>query len=215
MAVYSHIILKPNERIVRVYRRFPWVDIWRYAAAAVFLLLPFFFLFPLLKFGTWGMILIAALLLVGIGLLARTIFFWFHNVFVITTDRIVDVHRLGWFEEIISAVSHLDIKDISVRKKGIAQSLLNFGGLAIQTKSQQFILEILNISNPAQVQLMLTDVGQQYKQDVKVANTRVIYNNFLKIIPDLPDGDLQETRDLIEQQIGRADDGEVEEEMVQ
>ena len=90
----------------------------------------------------------------------------------------------------------------SVRKKGIAQSLFNFGGIAIATKSEQFVLEILNISNPAKTQLFLSDISQQYKQDIKVANMQVIFNNFIKIIPDLTDGDLQEARRLIDEQIG-------------
>ncbi len=214
MSLAKKIQLKDGERIIAVVQPHVLTSVWKYFFGLAFLFAASFFMFRLFLYGWWGDVIYGLGMFFGVYIILRTWFIRHANVFVITTDRIVDVHRLGWFEEIISAVSHLDIKDIAVCKKGIAQSLLNFGGLAIQTKSQQFILEILNISNPAQVQLLLTDVGQQYKQDIKVANSQVIYNNFVRIIPDLPDGDLQEVQRLIGEQLGPEASGEDEEEVV-
>ena len=70
-----------------------------------------------------------------------------------------------------------------------------------KTKAQNFVLEVLGIHNPTQIQGLILDLGQQYKQDIKVANSQVIYNNFIKILPNLPDGDLQTVQRLIADQL--------------
>ena len=202
MSLVKKINLKDDEKIIAIITPHVVSYIWKYLLGLVFLFVPSFFMFRLFFYGWWGNVVYGLGMFLGVYIILRTWFLNHLNVLVVTSGRVVDIHRLSWFDEIISSVSYLDIKDVAVRKKGIAQSLFNFGGLAIQTKSQQFILEILNISNPSKHQLLLLDISQQYKQDIKVANTRVIYNNFIKIIPDLTDGDLAEARALIDEQIG-------------
>lgn len=202
MSIAKKINLKDDEKIVSVVGPHLISYVWKYLFGLAFLFVFSFFMFRLFFYGWWGYAVYGLGMFVGFYIILHTWLMNHSNVLVITSERVVDIHRLGWFDEIISSVSYLDIKDVAVRKTGIAQSLFNFGGIAIATKSQQFVLEILNISNPSKHQLLLSDISQQYKQDVKVANMRVIYNNFVKIIPDLPDGDLAEVKALIEEQIG-------------
>ena len=202
MSIAKKIHLKDDEKIVSVVGPHLLSYIWKYLFGLAFLFVFSFFMFQLFFYGWWGKFVYGLGMFCGVYIILHTWFMNHSNVLVVTSDRVVDIHRLGWFDEIISSVSYLDIKDVAVRKTGIAQSLFNFGGIAIATKSQQFVLEILNISNPAKHQLLLADISQQYKQDVKIANMQVIYNNFIKIIPDLPDGDLAEVRALIDEQLG-------------
>ncbi len=202
MSIAKKIHLKDNEKIITVITPHVVSYVWKYLFGLAFLFVFSFFMFRLFFYGLWGDIVYGLGMFCGVYIILHTWLMNHANVLVITSDRVVDIHRLGWFDEIISSVSYLDVKDVAVRKKGITQSLFNFGGIAIATKSQQFVLEILNISNPAKTQLLLSDISQQYKQDIKVANMQVIYNNFIKIIPDLTDGDLQEVGRLIEEQIG-------------
>jgi hypothetical protein len=202
MSLAKKINLKEDEKIVSVITPHIASYILKYLSGLAFLFVFSFFMFHLFFYGWWGKFVYGLGMFCGVYIILHTWLINHSNVLVVTSERVVDIHRLGWFDEIISSVSYLDIKDVAVRKTGIAQSLFNFGGIAIATKSQQFVLEILNISNPAKHQLLLADISQQYKQDVKVANMQVIYNNFVKIIPDLPDGDLAEVARLIEEQIG-------------
>ena len=203
MSLAKKIHLKDDEKIITVVLPYALAYVWKYLFGLAFLLASSFFMFRLFSYGWQGNVAYGLGMFLGFYIILRAWFMSRLNVLVITSARAVDIHRLGWFDEIVSSISYLEIKDVAVRKKGIWQSLFNFGGLAIQTKSRQFIVEILNIHNPARVQLLLADIGQQYKQDIKVANTHVIYNNFIKIIPDLPDGDLREARRLIDEQFGQ------------
>lgn len=202
MSVSKKINLKDNEKIVDIIRPYILAHVGQYFLGAVFLLGTSFFMFRLFSYGWWGNIIYGLGMVVGFYIIFRTWFMGRKNILVLTSVRVVDVHRVGWFDEIISSVSYLDVKDVAIRKKGIWQSLFNFGGLSIASKGESFVVEILNINNPAEVQTLLSDLGQQYKQDIKVVNSQVIFNNFVKIIPNLPDGDLQEVRALIDEQLG-------------
>jgi hypothetical protein len=202
MSLAKKIHLKDDEKIITVITPHVLSYVWKYLFGLAFLFASSFFMFRLFGYGWQGSAVYGLGMFLGVYIILRVWFMNHANVLVVTSDRVVDIHRLGWFDEIVSSVSYLDIKDVAVRKKGIAQSLFNFGGIAIATKSQQFVLEILNINNPSKHQLLLSDISQQYKQDIKVANMQVIYNNFIKIIPDLTDGDLAEARALIDEQLG-------------
>ena len=194
-----------EEKIITIIRPYLITYGWKYFVGLAFLFVSSFFMFRLFFYGWWGYIVYGLGMFLGIYIILRAWFMANKNILVITSERVADIHRLGWWDEIISSVNYLDIKDVVVRKKGIGQNLFDFGGLAIATKSQQFILEILNIRHPQKIQTLLADLAQQYRQDRKVASTRVIYENFIKIIPDLPDADLARAQKLIHEQIADLD----------
>lgn len=165
MAVYAHIILKPHERIVRVYRRYPLMNVGHYFGAGVFLLLPFFFLFPLLRFGQWGIVCGVGLFCIGLFLLARTIFLWYHNVFLITTDRVIDFDQRGFFERVVSQSSHEKIQDVSFHIHGLLPTLLRYGDLNIKTAWGSVDLCVPAIYHPDRAQQALLDVVDVYVKE--------------------------------------------------
>lgn len=162
MAVYSHISLKPDERIVRVFRRFPLVNVWHYLSAAIFLLLPFFFLFPLLKLGWWGIVILVGVFLVGLVILIRTLFFWFHNVFVVTTERVFDFDQRGFFERVVSQSSYEKIQDISFHIHGVFPTMFRYGDLNIKSAWGSVDLHVPAIFNPHAAQELLLDLQEQF-----------------------------------------------------
>ncbi len=201
MNLAKKINLKDDEKIVSILRPYTLTYAWKYLFGLAFLLVSSFFMFRLFFYGWWGDIIYGVGMFIGFYLIFQALFVNRANILVVTNARVVDIHRVGWFDEIISSAGYMEIKDVAVRKKGIWQSLFNYGGLAIQTKAQNFVLEVLGIHNPTQIQGLILDLGQQYKQDIKVANSQVIYNNFIKILPNLPDGDLQTVQRLIADQL--------------
>ncbi len=209
MNIPKKINLKDDEKIIAVVRPYGLTYAWKYVIGLAFLVVSSFYMFRLFFYGWWGQIIYGVGIAIGCYFIFRALAVDQNNILVVTTTRVVDLHRVGWFDEIISSINYLEVKDIAVRKKGILQSLFNFGGVAVQTKSQDYSVEVFNIHNPAKIQTLIADISQQYKQDIKVANTQVVYNNFLKIIPVLSDGDLQKAKDLITDQLSPNLDNEV------
>lgn len=201
MNLAKKINLKDDEKIVSILRPYTLTYAWKYFFGLAFLLASSFFMFRLFFYGWWGDIIYGAGMFAGFYLILQALFINRANILVVSNARVVDIHRVGWFDEIISSAGYMEIKDVAVRKKGIMQSLFNYGGLSIQTKAQNFVLEVLGINHPTQIQGLILDLSQQYKQDIKVANSQVIYNNFIKILPNLPDGDLRTVQKLIAEQL--------------
>ncbi len=162
MSVLSKIILKPNEHVVRVYRRFPLVDIRRYIVAFIFMLVPFFFLFPLLRLHGWGITLGALVFVTGLFLFSRTLFMWFHNVFVVTTDRIVDFDQRGFFERVVSQSSYEKIQDVSFHIHGARQTFFRYGDVNIKSAWGSVDLCVPAIFRPDRAQRLLLDTQEAY-----------------------------------------------------
>lgn len=200
MSLSKKIHLREGERVIRVVRRYSLTDWWKFFFGLIFLVVASFFMFQLFSFGWWGYVIYGFGITIGLYIIFRTWFFYHFTSFVITSERIIDIHRGGWFDEILSAISHKDISDIAVRKKGILPSIFNYGSLVVQTKSQQFILDIPKIKQPQELQTMLLEIGDRYQRDRKLLDAQTIYRNFLNIIPDLTDGQLHNARQVIDEQ---------------
>lgn len=197
MSLSKKINLREGERVIQIERRYGLSDWWKYGLGLVFLALPSFFMFQLFWQGWWGYVIYTLGILLGLYIIFRVWFFNHFNLFVLTSERIVDVHRVGWFDQIISSISHKDIKDISVRKKGFLANVFNYGSVIVRSQSDQFFLDIIKIHHPQELQTVLIEVGEQYRQNRQLLNTKTIYRNFIKIIPDLSDEQLKTVSQLI------------------
>lgn len=203
MGLVKKIHLRDDEQIFFVIRQYALTYAWRYFTGLIFLFIPSFFMFRLFVYGWWGYTLYGLGMLAGLFIIWRTWFYSRHNIFVITNERVVDIQRLGWFKEIISSAGYLDIKDMSIEKNNIWQSIFNYGNLVIQTRSQQFVWEISKIYNPQKIHALIFDLGQRYRQNRRVADTQAIYHNFIKIISELPIENLESAQELIRIQLER------------
>ncbi len=215
MSLEKKINIREGEGIVRVIHRYSLVDLWKYIFGFIFLAAASFWMFQLFSYGYLGYVVYGLLVLVGFYLLFRTWFFNYYTIFVITTERVVDIHRVGWFDVIISSVAYKEIKDVSVRKKGVCANIFNYGTVIVQSRTEQFSLEALKIHSPQEVQTLLEDLKEQYKIDRKIIDVKTIYNNFIKIISELDDRKLSHISELIAEEmepIENAEEDEDEEE---
>ncbi len=208
MSLSKKIHLREGERIIRIVRRYYLTDWWRYFFGLVFLCLSSFFMFQLFFYGWWGYAIYGMGILIGLYIIFRSWFLYHSTLFIITSERIVDIHRSSWFDEVQSAISHKDISDIAVRKKGILAGLFNYGILLIQTKSQQFVLEINKVKHPQELQTMLLEISELYQREQKLSNVNTIYRSFISTIPDLTDDQLNNVQRLIGEQF--EEDGDLQ-----
>ncbi|MCX6781110.1 MAG: PH domain-containing protein [Candidatus Magasanikbacteria bacterium] len=133
MAITDSVELKSGENILREVRRYPLVDFGKYSLAFVLMIAPFFFLFPLMKLHGWGIAGGAIIFLSGLIIFTRTLFLWFHNVFVVTSCRIIDFDQRGFFERVVSQSSLDQIQDVSFHIHGAAQTFFRYGDVNIKT----------------------------------------------------------------------------------
>ena len=136
--------VKEGEEVLALVRRTPLVVVAPTLLIAVFIIAPFFFLYPLLKYGTLGVIVVILSVGVGVFLGLRTM--WVHqfNVFILTATRIVDVDQRGFFHRVVSeTISALNLSGVLVVTDWLfsaASSLLASGFLAIVPNSAASLL---------------------------------------------------------------------------
>jgi hypothetical protein len=98
------LALREGERIMRIQRRSIWTAVPGLLLAAFLIALPFFFLFPLIGFGSLGIAIICLGLAIGIYLALKQVLLWDANTLVLTDQRLIAVRQGGlWSRQVIEA----------------------------------------------------------------------------------------------------------------
>jgi membrane protein YdbS with pleckstrin-like domain len=184
--------LKEGEEVLRYVRRSGWSVFFPAVVAAVVLLSPFFFLFPLLRLGPFGVVAIVVLLVVGVVIAVRVVVMYSFNVLMITTIRLIDIDQRGLFHREVSESTYEKIQDVSFSMKGIAQTVFRFGNLLIQTAGGQANLEQRNIREPEKVQDLILKLQSEYQKH-DTAATELSAEELLQIVKRLKEGLGEET----------------------
>lgn len=139
----------PDERVLMVLRRHRFTIYTKITAFVLALLVPIFgylIFYTILKTGGYIslFVLLSALwYLIFTLLIFYALTLYTLNVVIITDKRIIDNNQLGLWTRKISELHVSRIQDIAVETKGLIQTTLKFGDLAIQTagSEKQFIFE--------------------------------------------------------------------------
>ena len=146
---------------MKIIRQYPWCYLFSLVLTVVLVALPFFLLFLLFRQGWWGVLIFILLLLFGIVYGVRKAFMWYFDGFLLTNRRVIDFDQKGFFERQVSETTFEKIQDISFRKKGFWQTMLNFGTVVVQTASSEAKLELKNVFEPEKVQSLLVELTKK------------------------------------------------------
>jgi len=83
---------------------------------------------------------------------------WFFNIHIITNKRVVDMDFDHLLHRNISEAPLRNIEDITYTISGAIETVFNFGTVSIQTAAEKRELEFYQISNPAKIQDLLSDM---------------------------------------------------------
>ncbi len=157
----SVLQLKDEETLQTMVRRHMITVAGPLFLALLFIVLPFFFLFPMFSWGMVGVLLFGACVVFGAGLAFRTIFVWDSDVLLVTNMRVIDVDQKGIFSRHVSESSLGAIQDVSWTKKGLWVTLFGMGSVKIQTSGTQAVLEAEDIPSPERVHELINQLKDQ------------------------------------------------------
>ncbi len=87
--------------------------------------------------------------------------FYYLNIGVITSIRVVEVTQEGLFNHIVSEL-HIDkIEDATSQTVGILGTIFNYGNVFVQTAGAIERFEFHNIPNPAEVEKLILDLYEK------------------------------------------------------
>ncbi len=159
------IKLKAKEDVLYVLKSYLLPQSARFIALTIWLVLPFFFLFPLWKEGTWGVIVFSLWLASGVFLLARTYFLWSQTILVVTDKRVVDHDQKGFFHRVVTEVRYDQIDEVGYSIKGVLPTLFGYGTLHIELSGSSVDIEIEKIHRPARITDAINDLRAQHAKD--------------------------------------------------
>lgn len=186
---------------MEIIRSYALTDWWKYMAGLALLFASSFFMFWLLAHGWWGYGLYLLGMAAGLFIIIRAVFFARKNVLILTSERVVDIERPGWFDEIISSAGLADVKDIFIRKKGLGPNLFGYGNLSIETRSNQVHLQAEKIRCPQVWQDRITTARDEFRRSRHLNDKQAVYSAFIKMLPEFDEAELCEARDLISKRL--------------
>jgi hypothetical protein len=165
--------MRPGEQVVAVVRRH-WFILFRdIFALGVLFLLPFFVLPLVIGIATSGGALgfsagvgvfftsLWALIMWNL-LFARWTDYYF-DVWILTSQRIIDINQQGLFHRDIATLFDLNhIEDVKTVTYGIIGNLLGFGKLQVQTAAHRDEFEMDGIANPVQFERIIRETQQKH-----------------------------------------------------
>ena len=164
MRLTKRFNLRPDEQVVAVIRRSVLAYAGPIALALFSLFLAFFLIVPLFARGRFGTALFALLIVLGVYLAFRALWFWYWTAFIVTNSRIIDTDQRGVFHRRISEARFEKVEDIAIEIRGITATLFHLGTVRIQTTGGHATIEIRTVPRPELVHELLSRLRGQTKQ---------------------------------------------------
>jgi hypothetical protein len=125
------IRLQPEEEIVAIVHQSIVPFLGRLLLALLWLLVPFFFMFPLWGAGPVGRAIFFCLAASGFLALVKILVKWSNTVLVLTDRRVVDIDQRALFDRVVSEAPFYAIDDVSYRVPGIVPTIFGYGHLRL------------------------------------------------------------------------------------
>jgi hypothetical protein len=161
-----------EEDIILLFRSHP-ITLFGKILLSFSLLLAALLVFPLASLAEVGVnstvvVLSILLVLTSVTNFIYTVSYWFFNLNIITTERIIDVDFRNVSSYRVSETQLENIEDVSVSNVGFFASLFNYGSIFVQTSAEKREFEFTNIANPGKIQDILGDLTEIKQRGVKL-----------------------------------------------
>ena len=111
------------------------------------------------------MLINSLLFLFGTTNFFSAIAFYYLNVGLITNENIVQISQPSYFSRHISELELDKIQDVSSSQKGLAQNLLDYGNIEVQTAGTLPNFSFINVGKASQIARQIMELAEKYKED--------------------------------------------------
>ena len=150
--------LKAREEVLEVVHGVLTPRLPKFFLLVIWLVAPFFFLFPLWRQGTIGIVIFFLWLLSGFFLLFRQYLMWSRTVFVVTDGRVVDHEQKGLFHRVVTEARYEQIDEVSYHVKGIVPTLFRYGLVRLELHGASADIVVPRVARPAHITDLLNDL---------------------------------------------------------
>jgi len=153
--------LKDEEEVRGAHHQF-WLSLfWHWLGGLAVFFSPFFFFYLFLRWGTIGTALLGILFVCGFLWLLRTYRLWRYTMLAVTSERLIIVNQFGFFDRSVSQVELDKINDVSYRRKGVLQTVCNYGSVIVQASGVEKVV-LKSLRQPSRIQQEIFDQQEEY-----------------------------------------------------
>ncbi len=154
----KRIPFRSDEQIRAVVRRHGSLLARPIVITSVLLLADLFFMYPLISRGPIGASVFAAVIATAFIYGTREAVIWYYTVAVITTERVIDIDRKGYFNRIVSEAPVESITDVSYGTRGVRQTVWGVGTITLKTAHNAITLALTDIQDPERISALVQEL---------------------------------------------------------
>lgn len=155
------IQLKDGEEVRALTRRHVITLVPHLLAAAILIVAPFFFLFPLFTSGPSGVMVFGVLVCVGILIAIRSVIMWDGDLIIVTNHRLIDVDQQGIFARTINEILYGNMQDPAWSKSTPLDFLLGIGRVSARSSSGSLMIEAKHVPNPKELHQLISELAHK------------------------------------------------------
>jgi uncharacterized membrane protein YdbT with pleckstrin-like domain len=195
MTIEKLIKLRPGEKIVEIVHNdfvsaLPW---WIFLFA--WMVVPFFFLYPLWQQGWIGVVIFGALVISSFLMAWRTYFSWQRTALIVTDQRLVDIDQHGFFNRLITEVDLNEVEEISFKVKGLVATIFRFGSVLIRTAGERADIFLRHVHQPIKLHHLLNDLMEETKSSTEISRRA---NRLASLASRLSDEEIERLASAVE-----------------
>ncbi|MCK5061229.1 PH domain-containing protein [Candidatus Parcubacteria bacterium] len=92
---------------------------------------------------------------------------YYLDVWIITTERIIDIEQKGFFSRVISEHKLFRIQDVTSEVHGVFPTILRYGEVYVQTAGTRQRFNFRQIPNPNKIRDMIIKLVERKKKEVQ------------------------------------------------
>lgn len=148
----SPVTLQPEEKVLKVLRRH-WIHLLKRLGFPLLYGIAGSILGWVIGFASGGIGMIVALVVwvYCLGWAALNYYKYRNDMWLVTNQRLVDSNHPTPIRHIVSSADLINVEDIHVDKKGLFQTILDYGDVVCQTAGVKGNFTLYGIGNPTEV----------------------------------------------------------------
>lgn len=162
ICIMNNLKLKEQERIMDEIHQYGLTTFWSWVGGFLLIFCAAFFMFWFFAHGTWGQIGFIVLIIFGLFIFFRTYFLWKKNVFFVTTHRLIDIERSGFFSSVVSEIPYDQIEDVSGNVKGFFGTIFRYGDVKVQTGNGNVKIIVPYVKYPLRLQQQINELRDRF-----------------------------------------------------
>ena len=142
---------RPDEDVIFVYKRHPWV-LSKAAFLGIGLIIILIFAYLIFGASVYTSVLLVLVIIFALALAAYNWFIYNNFLYILTNQRIITIEQRSLFSRRLSETELDKVQSIAVDVKGFIKTLLNFGNIKITTAGVDPVMVLENVENPYELQ---------------------------------------------------------------